>query len=105
MAQPALRFAAFFVALAAFFAGGFFADDFFAAFFAAFFVAFFAAPFFAGVRLLLAMLFCSSDMKSTTLVAASPAGSGSLSSALASAPFDFIFCLITASRRTRNSSW
>src|SRR5690606_3392395 len=98
MAQPALRLVLFFVALADFFADAFF--------FVAFFLpGFFASPFFAGVRLLLAMDFCSSDMKSTTLVAASSAGSGSFSSALASAPLDFIFFLITSSRRARNSSW
>src|SRR5690606_37863069 len=62
--QARLRAAAFFVA---FFAGDFFAAAFFVAFLAAFFA---GAAFLAGVRLLRSMLRCSSDMKSTTLVAA-----------------------------------
>src|SRR5690606_20217933 len=71
-AQPALR--ARVPDRLAFFAAPFFAAlrgaAFFAVVFAAFFVAvFFVAVFFAGVRVLSFRLFCSSETKSTTLVA------------------------------------
>jgi len=71
---------------------------------AAFLAAFFVAVFFAGVRLLSFRLFCSSETKSTTLVAALSSGSGS-SSTWVVAPLSLIRLRMISARRSRNSSW
>ncbi|MCY1242718.1 hypothetical protein D9M72_557030 [compost metagenome] len=80
------------VVLAVFFAG------------AAFFTTFDTAVFLAGVRFFASRLFCSSDMKSTTLVVASCGAAGS-SSTVVVPPFCLMRLVSTACRRSRNSSW
>src|SRR5690606_20320280 len=65
---------------------------------------FFVAAFFAGVRVLSFRLFCSSETKSTTLVAASSAGSGSSSTRVV-VPLSLIRLRMISARRSRNSSW
>src|SRR5690606_24439374 len=96
--QPALRVRV--PDFAAFFAGAFFALA--ALRGAAFLAAFFVAVFFAGVRLLSFRLFCSSETKSTTLVAALSSGS---SSTWVVAPLSLIRLRMISARRSRNSSW
>ncbi|HXE66096.1 MAG TPA: hypothetical protein VN630_03555, partial [Rhodanobacteraceae bacterium] len=61
--------------------------------------------FFAGVRLLSWMLFCSSDMKSTTLVEAFFGIAASSAAGARTTPLALMRASITLVRRSRKSSW